>query len=345
MTSFEWAVIGAGPAGIAAVGSLIDHGIDPAAILWLDPEFKVGDFGTKWKQVSSNTKVKTFIQSYEACRAFNYEASPHFEIKNIDPEENCLLYLAAQPLQWISDHLKIKVQGVQAKVLELRRYENEWDIMSTHKKYRARHVILAIGAEPKSLALPKIQEISLETALHPEKLQTQCHPNDVIAIFGSSHSAILIIKTLIEQCPHKKILNFYLRPLRYAVYFDDWILFDDTGLKGQAANWARANLEGPWPKTLDRIISNEENIRALLPQCNKAIYATGFQTRLMPVEGMSTLQYNNRNGMIAPGLFGLGIGFPEAKIDRYGTLEHRVGLRKFMDYIKHVMPEWLKYDI
>jgi hypothetical protein len=82
-----------------------------------------------------------------------------------------------------------------------------------------------------------------------------------------------------------------------------------------------------------------------LPQCTQAIYATGFQKRLIPVECMKTLEYNSRNGIIAPGLFGLGIAFPEAKEDRYGTLEHRVGLWKFMEYLNHIMPVWLKYGV
>lgn len=42
---FQWAVIGAGPAGIAAVGKLLDHGVLPEDILWFDPHFKVGDLG------------------------------------------------------------------------------------------------------------------------------------------------------------------------------------------------------------------------------------------------------------------------------------------------------------
>lgn len=59
---FKWAVIGAGPAGIAAVGKLIDAGINPKEIVWIDPEFKVGDFGTHWRNVSSNTKVGLFLK-------------------------------------------------------------------------------------------------------------------------------------------------------------------------------------------------------------------------------------------------------------------------------------------
>src|SRR5205085_12218902 len=93
-SSFSWAVIGAGPAGIAAVGKLIDNGVSPQQIAWLDPEFKVGDFGSKWLNVSSNTRVKLFIKFYQACHAFQFASAPNdFAILNTDSEETCLLSL------------------------------------------------------------------------------------------------------------------------------------------------------------------------------------------------------------------------------------------------------------
>ena len=55
MTQYKWTVIGAGPAGIAAVGRLLDHGIAPEKIAWVDPDFTAGDLGNKWRAVSSNT--------------------------------------------------------------------------------------------------------------------------------------------------------------------------------------------------------------------------------------------------------------------------------------------------
>ncbi|MBX3709894.1 MAG: FAD-dependent oxidoreductase [Gammaproteobacteria bacterium] len=343
---YHWAVVGAGPAGIAAVGKLIDYGIPPQAIAWLDPEFKVGDFGTKWKQVSSNTKVKLFTKFYESCQAFQYTSvNENFNITHADPEDTCLLDLAAAPLRWITDKLKNEVQAIQEKVQHLKLIDKSWRLTLDNEEIYAKNVILATGAEPKSLSFPNLQEIPLETALDPDKLMHTCHHEDCIAIFGSSHSAIIIIKTLIEECSIKKIINFYLEPLRYAVYFDDWILFDDTGLKGKTAEWARKNIDHIPSEKLERMISNEENIRLTLPSCNKVIYATGFQKRLVPVDGMQTLEYNDNNGIIAPGLFGLGIAFPEAKRDRYGTLEYRVGLWKFMEYLNQVMPIWLKYGI
>lgn len=345
-SSYNWAVIGAGPAGIAAVGKLIDHGIDPKTIAWLDPEFKVGDFGTKWRNVSSNTRVKLFTKFYQACQSFQFHSAPdNFEIKNANPDETCLLSLAADPLQWITETLKKSVHTITEKALHLKLFNRHWEITLKNSSIRAKNVIVATGAEPKSLLFPDVKEIPLETALDPQKLSAHCKPDDVVAVFGSSHSAIIIIQTLLEKCQVKKVVNFYLDPLRYAVHFDDWILFDDTGLKGKTAEWARANIDGIQPEKLERIISHNDNIRMTLPLCTQAVYATGFQKRLIPVEGMKTLEYNNRTGIIAPGLFGFGIAFPEAKFDRYGTLEHRVGLWKFMEYLEHIMPVWLRYGV
>lgn len=344
-TSFDWSVVGAGPGGIAAVGKLIDQGIDPKKILWIDPEFKVGDFGTCWRNVSSNTKVGLFWKYFAECRSFEYDpVATNFVIHQEDPDATCFLSLAADPLQWITDNLKNKVHVAQDKVQHLKLVDRHWEITLRNHKLRAKNVILATGAEPKSLSFPGgSEEISVFTALDPEKLKEACHKDDVVAVFGSSHSAMIILKTLIEECQINKVINFYQSPLRYAVYFDDWILFDDTGLKGKTAAWAREHIDGRLPAKLERVISHEETIRTVLPLCNKVIYATGFQKRLIPVEGMHSLEYNEQSGIIAPGLFGFGLAFPEAALNRFGTLEYRVGLWKFMDYLNKIMPVWLKY--
>jgi hypothetical protein len=341
--TFAWAVIGAGPAGIAAVGKLIDNGVKPVEILWLDPEFKVGDFGTRWRNVASNTRVEHFFKYYNACQSFEFSSAPHFPILDVPPRDNCTLSLAADPLQWITDQLRKKVTAHVGKVQQLRLLKRLWHLKQADTEFAASNVVLAIGAEPTSLDYPGVEEIPLALALDPERLVSVCKPDDVVAVFGSSHSAIIVLKTLAEQCDIKQMINFYLSPLRFAVYFEDYILFNDTGLKGTTAVWAQENINGEYPKNLQRIIASEANVRVSLPLCSKVIYATGFQKRLIPVDGMATLKYNDRSGIIAPGLFGLGIAFPEAKIDKFGTLEYRVGLWKFMDYLNNIMPVWLRY--
>ena len=343
--TFEWTIIGAGPAGIAAVGKLLDNDIDPKKIAWIDPHFSVGDFGTDWKNVSSNTRVKLFLQFYTACQSFKYDAfSNEFEINHADPSKTCQLSLAAKPLFWITEHLKKTVVSIVDKAIQLKLHHRHWEVsLAKHEKIHSKNVVLAMGAEPKSLSFPPIEEISLKTALDPEKLKTAVNKEDTVAVFGSSHSAMIIIKALLEQCQIKKVINFYRDALRYAVQFPDWILFDDTGLKGTTAEWSRENIDGQWPPKLERVISNQDSLSEVLPLCQKAIYAVGFESRKISVEGLQSLAYNDRSGIIAPGLFGFGIGFPESKEDCFGTVEYRVGLWKFMEYITRVLPVWLRY--
>lgn len=342
---YQWAIVGSGPAGIASIGKLIDAEVSPSDILWIDPTFTVGDFGTLWSDVSSNTRISLFLKYFNECASFEFSKFQNkFQICQLNPEDTCFLHIAAEPLEAITNLLRNKVNSHQGKVCNLKLKDRYWAINMQGYELSAKNVILAVGAEPTSLNYPGITEIPITTALNPLNLKSTCQEEDVIAVFGSSHSAMIIIKSLLEECKVKQVLNFYRDPLRFAVNFGDFILFDDTGLKGTTAQWAQENINGKIPDKLKRIISSEEELRINLPTCNKAIYATGFQKRMVPVEGMLSLTYNNRSGIIAPGLFGVGIAFPEAKEDRFGTVELRVGLWKFMEYLNKVIPIWLKYD-
>ncbi|MCD6046691.1 MAG: uncharacterized protein K0S08_338 [Gammaproteobacteria bacterium] len=342
--TYEWAVIGAGPAGIAAVGKLLDQKISAKKILWIDPAFKVGDFGTSWRNVHSNTKAGLFLDFLKDCQAFNYaQVQEKFELGRLNPEETCYLRYMAEPLQWVTDHLKKTVEIRQDKVQGLKISQRGWEIKLTQGTERAAQVILAIGAEPKNLAYPT-PLIPMQDAMDHERITQHFSPEDTIAVFGASHSAILIIKSLIEH-KAKRIINFYRGPLRYAVYMDNWILFDDTGLKGKTAEWARQNIDGILPSNLERVYSNQANIDLYLPQCQKAIYAVGFERRHLAIEGFEHIEYVQECGIIAPGLFGFGIAFPEAKYNPFNVLEHRVGLWKFMDYLNRMLPVWMKYTL
>ncbi len=142
----------------------------------------------------------------------------------------------------------------------------------------------------------------------------------------------------------KSVVNFYRSPHLYAVYFDDWILFDNTGLKGFSAKWAKENLDGTLPKNLQRGLISDHAFEESLAFCNKAIYATGFERRKIPLlEQFESLAYDDKTGIIAPNLFGCGIAFPQAKFNRIGHLEHRVGLWKFMEHLDEMLPIWVKY--
>ena len=99
MTEHSWAVIGAGPAGIAAVGRLLDHGVAGSDIAWIDPDFAVGDLGTKWRAVPGNTHVSLFLDYLNASPSFRFGEAPHFELTDIDPGQTCLLVRKVQARQ------------------------------------------------------------------------------------------------------------------------------------------------------------------------------------------------------------------------------------------------------
>ena len=95
--------------------------------------------------------------------------------------------------------------------------------------------------------------MDLDCVLSPSLLATVMSsqgPTE-IAVIGASHSAILCLMNLYRLAstskPDVKIKWLTRHPLRYAEFMDGWILRDNTGLKGEAAEWAKANLE---PETL-----------------------------------------------------------------------------------------------
>ena len=249
MKTDEWAVVGAGPAGIAAVGKLLDQGVAQQDIIWIDPTFTVGDFGSIWRNVPSNTKVDLFLKFLYASEAFAYASCEvDFPINQAPRDKTCHLHLMASPLQWVTEKLKSRVHVIQDRANRLTRNNDAWQIQLSNAEVQAKNVILAIGTEPKTLPLSK-PIIPLQDAMDSRRLLNHIHPNQTIALFGSSHSAILALRNLVDT-NIKQIINFYRSPLLYAIYYPDYILYDDTGLKGTTAEWARENLEGVLPDHL-----------------------------------------------------------------------------------------------
>ncbi len=92
------------------------------------------------------------------------------------------------------------------------------------------------------------------------------------------------------------------------------------------------------PKNLERILSTPENVAKHLPNCSKVVYAAGFTPRKINLNGNMELQHNPATGEITPGVFGVGIAFPQARANRDGIVEQRVGVWKFMEYLGEVVP-------
>lgn len=343
MIRYTWTVIGAGPAGIAAVGRLLDHGVAEDEIAWIDPEFTAGDFGGKWRAVPSNTRVALFLDYLTASPSFRFTAAPPFELTSIDPQQTCLLGAVAEPLVWISQQLCERVRPFRTMATELSLHNRQWTLKTEHAEITSKNVILAVGSVPKKLSYEQLQEIPIESALDPEKLAQLPLEGTTVAVFGSSHSTMIALPNLLTT-PVKKVINFYRSPLKYAVNFKDWTLFDDTGLKGHAACWARENIDGEYPQRLERCFVGDLEFQKMLQMCDHVVYTVGFERRRLPLTPQwGALEYNAANGILAPGLFGIGVAFPEYRTNPLGCGEYRVGLHKFMQRLDAALPLWLRY--
>ncbi|MEB4211342.1 pyridine nucleotide-disulfide oxidoreductase [Mycobacterium sp. 94-17] len=336
-------MIGAGPAGIAAVGRLLDHGVAAERIAWIDPAFAAGDIGQKWRSVSSNTHVALFLEYFNGSKAFRFSEAPPMPLREIDPQETCVLGLVAEPLVWITEQLREQVDSLTTTATALFLQNRRWRVETEQASISSANVVLAVGADPKKLCHPGLREIPVRVALDPDKLAAESLEGATVAVFGSSHSSMIVLPNLLRH-PVERIVNFYRSPLKYAVYFDDWILFDDTGLKGHAAAWARENIDGVLPERLERCWGSGPEAAEKLEQCDRVVYTVGFERRTLPeTPQWGRLDYNPTNGILAPGLFGVGIAFPQYAEDPYGYGQFRVGLKKFMDYLDAVLPLWLRY--
>lgn len=348
----NWVIIGAGPSGLCFLAVLLDLGVDPQQIIWMDPHFNLGRLGEYYGHVPSNNTVQDFIKFLGSCACFQECAASAIEQlrQSANLHEFPLLQAIIEPLQCITQHLCSKVRKVQSSMTKLNFEHSTWKVeTSSHEIINAQHVILATGSHPKTLSYQTQQVIPLDIALDPQNLREIITKEDIVAVVGDSHSAVLLLKFL-SEIPVKHIYNFYKNPITYATNFDGWLINGTTGLKGIAAEWARTVLECNPPANLTRLKSTPSLLEHMLTQCSKTIYAIGFERNDLPAltnsQGASIPieQYNPTNGVIAPRLFGVGIAFPEKRTDYYGNEETRIGLESFMDYAHRLVPQWVHDD-
>lgn len=349
----DWLIVGAGPAGIITIGILIDLGIDPADITWIDPEFHVGRMGKYYGSVHGNTKTKDFIEFIKNCKIFK-ECESFTSIRilcSYDPELEYQLDFIIRPLQDITKYLCSKVHNFNCNLTSLNYIDNKWLVgTDTDIKINAKSVVLATGSHPETLNYTGLTEIPLDEALNQAKLVNLVNPEDKILVVGSSHSAILILKYLIELPlnfkvdPVKKVINLYNKPLLYPINMGTWIKNQSTGLSGAAAEWAHNFIEKNMPKNLERLYNSPENIEKAIKECNKVIYACGYVKNSLPeIQQNPNLEYD-ANGILGPRLFGIGIAFPAHYTDPLNNKEKPIGLSRFLEYAKRVVPIWISKE-
>ncbi len=346
-TLYEWAVVGAGPGGIIAMGVLRDVGFtDSNHILWVDRDFSVGSMGKYYAQVPANNKAKRLVEFFTMCNAFRAVESPALErLKQLDPMREYPLRYLIDPLQEITDAFLTQCRGVRGQLQSLMFEDDSWILSVDGASYRAKRVILAIGSHPRNLGYAVEDEIPLEVALNEPLLANRVTKQDTVAVVGGSHSAVLVLKYLCD-IGAGRIINFYQRPLWYlspeAQAARECVDIVGDPLSGIAAEWAREVLDKNPPAHLIRIKSSSDALKAWLPICTKIVYAAGFEHNELPaIAGITIGPYDARTGVIGKHLFGIGLAFPEFIEKTDGTCKYAIGVKEFMMTAQRLIPEWI----
>ena len=269
-----WTVIGGGPCGIATVGRLVDY--DDVNIVWIDPTFSCGRMGLYYKGVPANTTNEDLIRALRLCSSFRFEQSQQCRrnkgekvISDLPPEKCANLGYLVDALDDITVQLMQRVKCIKGEVGKLSKQDrgSHWDItINLAGTYtddcapmlvQSDAVILCCGAVPK--ALPALQATQLSCKSHDvgwynmdlmvdptycsELLNsTPSIKEEGIAVFGSSHSAMLICKNLVENGA-TRVINIYRSELRFMHVTDEgWTQYKGIGLKGPVGEWVRDHL-------------------------------------------------------------------------------------------------------
>lgn len=338
MRSIQYAAVvaGAGPAGLAVVGNLLDAGVSEK-ILWVDPDFKGGRLNKQWREVPSNTKAGLFVDYANALESFRNVThdlrAPNAlsKLEELPRDKGCSISHAADMCLMLTEGVR-HMPGVDTTEGEVSgasfsTKSNAWTVEFTnhdthsHNTVAASRLILCTGSSPSEIPVPvpglDITKITLDTALTPSQLSPLLSEHATIGVVGASHSAILVLLNLFNLAstshPSIRIYWFTRSPLRYAEYMEDWIRRDNTGLKGLAAGFATEQLEddklanSPAGKFITKIDTSgghqqeQEQYEKYLPECSHVVQATGFRPNAMPMlvkdgQMMGGVKYDNDSG-------------------------------------------------
>jgi hypothetical protein len=311
-------------------------------------------------------------------------------LRSLDPVKGCQLSHAADMLLMLTEGLR-KTAGVFAKKVKvteatLDEATQKWTVNLTSTipsetdstPIVTNRLIMCTGSSPNNsplpVTIPSLQNLDLDCALSPSLLSTALSPlgPTSVAVVGASHSAILVLMNLYNLArtskPDLRITWLTRHPLRYAEQRDGWILRDNTGLKGAAAEWARNNLEpdtlpnSDVAKYLTKVAyeagTEKETYGRHLQGVDFYVQAIGYSRD--PIPALKTSEgraiepvFDHENGHFAysgadegklqklPGLFGAGIAWPARVVDPEGNVEYAVGFFKFMKHIKKVVGSWI----
>lgn len=336
----DWLVVGAGPAGIATIAALLDAAVKPENIIWVDDAFKVGALGKFYRNVPPNSSRQNFFTFFNLSAHLRRYGYLYRHLSPTAPSKRTLTEVI-KPLQEITDHLRLSVANICAHLTSLTYDKNSdlWHAFLPAIKLEARNVILATGSSPKSLQHEEqARTVPLHVALNKRKLQQSIASTETVAVYGSSHSAALVLKNLVEL-GYSHIFHIYKYPFRFRKKTKEGFVYPFSGLQGEAAKWASHNLPHP---TITSLPLTDNRLPATLNKCSVIIDAIGFQPSSLPIRAEDLYREPQGDHELGPRLYGVGIAFPDQAKDAAGHSEAAVSLLAFMKTLKREIPRWIK---
>lgn len=316
-------IVGLGAAGLLVLYNLQKNGISPEQVIVIDANLCGGDLQKQWYCVRSNTKWSQLLQ------AVPYPGTLPERFSSLDPNEPCALRHYIDYLKDIT-HSYLKQCEVHCTyATKIWQEKNSWKIhLKIGNPLESDVLLLATGSEPKHMDLP-YPSIPLCVALNDERLSDYVKKGDHILVFGTAHSATLIVRNLLN-CG-ATVTNFYATPKPF--YFDRDGDYD--GLKQDAAEIADKILANELPVKLVSIHDTASLIRHT-KKVDGVVYAIGFEARnpfgLKDYDGETGQLKESSNG------WGFGIAYPNKAAD---GIHWDVSIPAFQIHIEKQMPNIL----
>ena len=327
---FQLAVVGLGPAGIFTLASLPEDMLSETLVL--EQSCIGGDLSSQYSSVIANVTKAGFIKTFTMIPKWATQSFPELDIyTETEPPKladicKVLRRLAKADIQKAHLHTTALLNLVQTS--------DGWNLVTAKETYRAKKVIMCLGATPKIMDLP-LPSIPLPIALSQEQLAHSVSPTDTVVLFGTSHSGTLVLKNLKHiGCEHV-----------YAIYKgkDPFTIATDEhdGLKLAAACIAEEIRKNEWGSLTPTLIPYEDfaSMYRVLNKANAVIYAIGFEPR--------TSTYTNTSGVCSPitketpGIYGFGIGRPRMGKTLKGEMFVDIGFEGFIKAIQAELPDIL----
>ncbi|GKZ35502.1 hypothetical protein AbraIFM66950_006164 [Aspergillus brasiliensis] len=285
--NYNAAVVGAGPGGLSSVAALLNAGAQK--ILCVDPTWRGGRLNGLYRDISSNTTVAIYLKAIHFSDTLRsiIDSTPApnavTKLESMDHSSTCQLSVAGDMICLLIEGLLARPEveklttTVDGAHLELMRHSerhldhpnNALNLRPQSPPHYLLHRLPPANLHNIQSPQPNLKRLDLDDCMRRSHLPSIL-PTDkpsTVAVVDNSHSGVLVVRNLYEIAESGeralRSINFHRRPIRYAIYTDDGI-FDNTGLKGATAEWAREVLEkDPDPDILQSVCDCEDEDHVL----------------------------------------------------------------------------------